>query len=323
MAFTPIDLPIQEMLQTDFIVDLAQIHNSNVLILKDKLEDLINNFEIDINTISIGADNPINSIRTQDAILQDGGFIFQTGIPNQIIARLSKNGNDESVLNVDRLTVDLSVSADDFTANSLTINNDSAFTGDANFAGLVKYDSSLVESKETIVVPVLKSGTDAIGTVTLTNTSKKNIYITLEADAAVGATQVWTGTAFNAISEIIINIDFDANNPPLQNTTFNIYIVDVIEGNGSTSILGVAAGVNAVMVPVSIAPGTNQSTANTIIMHYDLVAEGHKLAVNYSSANPLNQSLLPYGANASFNYIIDQNTDDRLMITSMQGLEIY
>ena len=34
MPFSPVDVPIQEMLQSDFIVDLAQIHNTNVLLLK-------------------------------------------------------------------------------------------------------------------------------------------------------------------------------------------------------------------------------------------------------------------------------------------------
>ena len=50
----------------------------------------MNTFEMDINTISIGVDNPINNINTQNVIIQDGGFIFQTGIPNQIIAKLEK-----------------------------------------------------------------------------------------------------------------------------------------------------------------------------------------------------------------------------------------
>lgn len=323
MAFTPIDLPIQEMLQTDFIVDLAQIHNSNVLLLKDKLEDVINNFEIDTNTISIGTDNPINSIRTQDVVIQDGGLIFQTGVPNQIIARLSKNLSNESVFNVDRITTDLSISSDSLTTNDLTINNSSSFSGPTVFTDSLRFNASIIESKESIIVPVLKSGTNAIGTITLTSTSRKNIYVTVSANAAVGATQVWTGSAFNAISKIILNVDFDATNPPAANSTFTIHIVDVIEGSGSTSILSVAAGVNATSTPVSIAPGINQSSSNNIIMHYGLVAQGHKLAVNYSSANLLNRSLLKYGANATFNYIIDQDTNDRLIIQSMQGLEIY
>ena len=123
MAFSPVDLPIQEMLQSNFIVDLAQIHNSNVLLLKDKLEDVINTFEIDINTISIGTDNPINNIKTQNVIFQDGGWILQTGIPNQIIAQLSKNGSDQSVLGVDILNIDSTISADSITTNSLTLND--------------------------------------------------------------------------------------------------------------------------------------------------------------------------------------------------------
>ena len=324
MAFTPVNLPIQEMLQSDFIVDLAQIHNSNVLLLKDKLEDIINNFEFDTNTISIGIDNPINSIRTQDIIIQDGGFIFQTGIPNQIIARLSKNGSDESVLNVDNLTVDLGISSDAINVNDITVNNSAAILGSISVTGSLDYDGSIVESKESVSVLVEKVGNTAVGTITLSNASNKNIYVTLEAETTVGPTRVWDGAAFvGTLTDIILNIDFDSNNPPSENTSFTIYIVDVIENSGSTSIISNING-EATPPPVQIAAGVNQSTTGTIIMHHDLAAEGQKLAVNHQVGSMFQtQALLRYGHNATFNYIIDNTSNDRLLITSMVGLEIY
>ena len=170
MAFTPVNLPIQEILQTDFIVDIAQIHNSNVLLLKDKLEDIINNFEIDSTSLSIGTDNPINKLNTTDIVIQDGGLIFQTGIPNQIIARLSKNVSSESVLNIDNLTVDNSVSTNILTANTIDVSGVANFSGLSTFTDSLKYESSLIESKENVTVLVEKIGFDAIGTLTLTNT---------------------------------------------------------------------------------------------------------------------------------------------------------
>ncbi len=324
MAFTPVNLPIQEMLQSDFIVDLAQIHNSNVLLLKDKLEDVINNFEFDTNTISIGTDNPINSIRTQDIVIQDGGFIFQTGVPNQIIARLFKNGSDESVLNVDNITVDSGIDADNITINDITINNSATFAGPVVANGSFDYEGSLIESKESVSVLVEKVANTAVGTITLSNTSRKNIYVTLTAETTVGPTRVWDGSAFvGTLTDIILNIDFDATNPPAENTSFTIHIVDVVENSGSVSIV---SNINAVGTPppVQIATGVNQSTTGTIIMHHDLVAEGQKLAVNHqTNAMFQSQALLRYGHNATFNYIIDNNSNDRLLITSMVGLEIY
>ncbi len=138
MAFSPVDIPIQEMLQSDFIVDLAQIHNSNVLLLKDKVEDLINTFEMDINTASIGVDNPINNLKSQNIVLQDGGFILQTGVPNQIIARLSVNGSSESVLNVDNITIDSTLDSNSSTTNPLTVNTSLSVTGRSEFSGSAK-----------------------------------------------------------------------------------------------------------------------------------------------------------------------------------------
>jgi len=324
MAFTPINLPIQEILQTDFIVDIAQIHNSNVLLLKDKLEDIINNFEFDTNTISIGTDNPINSIRTTDIVIQDGGFIFQTGVPNQIIARLSKNGSNESVLNVDILNIDSSISANSMTLNDITVNNSSSFAGPVEITNTLKYDESLVESKESVAVLVEKVASTAVGTIVLTNTSKRNIYVTLQAETNVGPTRVWDGAAFvGTLTDIILKIDFDATNPPAENTSFTIHIVDVVENSGNISII---PNINAAGTPppVSIAAGVNQNTAGTIIMHHDLVAEGQKLAVNYNiNAMFQSQALLKYGHNATFNYIIDNVSNDRLLITSAVGLEIY
>jgi len=334
MAFTPLDLPIQEMLQTDFITDLAQIHNSNVLLLKDKLEDVVNNFEFDVNGITIGTGNPINSISSQDIIIQNGGFIFQTGTPNQIISRLSKNGSDESVLNVDHLTVDNDISVDEVTVNNITVNSSMTINGPAVYTDSLQYDSAIVESKEAISV-TLKNSTAApylnmaIGTITITDTSKRNIYVKLEAETAIGVDQVWTGTTwYNAlISDIKLIVDFDATNPPAPNTTFTIHIVDVIENSGQASILNT---VNTDQIPVAITAGTNQQGANTILMHHGsgLVIQGQKLAVNYTStvgseAMFKSQALLKYGANATFNYIIDQDTADRLIITSAMGIEIY
>jgi hypothetical protein len=326
MAFTPLDLPIQEMLQTDFITDLATIHNSNVLLLKDKLEDIVNNFEIDTNGITIGTGNPISNISSQDVIIQDGGFVFQTGIPNQIIAKLNKNGSDESVLNVDHLTVDIDIATDSLNVNDITVNNSMTIGGPATYIESLQYNSSLVTSKENVAVTLLKVLDTAVGTITLTNTSKTNIYVTLEAEtAALG--QVWNGSSFTGtLTDIILSIDFDASNPPAANTIFTIHIVDVIENSASVSLITNNA-INShtpAPPPVQIAAGTNQATTLPIIMHHDLVTEGQKLAINHgASAMFQSQAILKYGHNASFNYIIDQDTNDRLIITSAIGLEIY
>jgi len=323
MAFTTVDISIQEMLQTDFIVDLAQIHNTNVLLLKDKIEDIMNTFEIDVNTISIGVDNPINTLKVQDIVIQDGGWLLQTGIPNQIIAKLEINGSNQSVLNVDVLNVDINVSADAVTVNDLTINDSVQIDGQAAFANNISYTGQLAESKETVSVTVEFDGVDtASGRLTMTDTSRTNIYVKLAAETAVGATQVWDGASLAAgLANIILYIDFDTNNPPAQNTSFKIYLVDVVENSGSTSL---ATELNTANIDISIAAGLNLSTGSSqILLHNDLDSLGFKLGINSASSDLLSSGLSKYGSNATFNYIVDEDGDDRILITSAFGMEIY
>lgn len=323
MPFSPVDVPIQEMLQSDFIVDLAQIHNTNVLLLKDKLEDVINTLEIDVSTISIGVDNPINNIRTQNVIIQDGGWKLQTGVPNQIIAKLEKNGSNQSVLNVDILNIDISADFEAIDVNSLVVNTSVAVAGDSSFAGSLSYTGQLAESKEAISSTLLFDGVDtAEARVTLTNTSKTNIYVKLEAETAVGATQVWNGASFAAgLTSFVLYLDFDATNPPAPNTSFTIYIVDVIENSGATSL---ATNINTATLPITVAPGLNLNTGSSqILLHNDFDSLSLKLGINPASADPLSSALSKYGSNATFNYIIDETSDDRLMITSTVGMEVF
>lgn len=325
MAFSPIDLPIQEILQTDFIVDIAQIHNSNVLLLKDKIEDLINTFEVDINTVSIGVDSPINNIKTQNIVIQDGGWILQTGIPNQVIASLSKNVNDLSVLKVDYLNVDFDISADSIESVSLTSTGTFTAEGPGVFEDSLSYQASLIESKETISATLEFDGVDkAEARISLTSTSKKNIYVTLNAETTIGATQVWdpVGSSFAVgLTDIVLYLDLDTNSPMAQNTSFNIYLVDILENSANTSIV---LQVNTASLAVEVKSGVNLSSGSSaILLHNDFDTAGLRLGINPSSTNLLSSSFSRYGANASFNYILDNLTTDRFIITAATGMEVF
>lgn len=323
MAFSPIDLAIQEILQSDFIVDIAQIHNSNVLILKDKIEDLINTFEMDINTISIGVDNPVNNIKTQNLIIQDGGWLLQTGIPNQVIASLSKNTSDLSVLKVDYINVDFEIDSDVIVSNSIVINDSITSNGESTFTGKITYGSSLVESKETITADLEFDGIDtAVARVSLTDTSKRNIYVKLSAETNIGTTQVWNGATFAAgLTNIKLYLDLDANSPMTPNTSFTVYLVDITENSGGSSI---ALQVNTANLPIAIKAGENLSAGSVqILLHNDFDNAGLKLGINPASTNLLSSSITAYSANATFNYIVDASTTDRFIITSIFGMEIF
>lgn len=296
MAFTPIDIPIQEILETDFVVDMRIIDNSNFLLLKDKLEDLVNNLEIDTNTLSIGTDTPISYLRTDSLILEDTGFIMQTGMPVQTIAALTKNGSDQSVLNVDILSVDSTIQSDSLSVNALTINDSLQVDGPATFNASTTNLESVIESKEAFTSVLTNTLNVATTTVTLTSTSRQNIFLTLDADVTVYSSGLVAG-----LTDINVIIDFDATNPPAQNTEFTIYIVDI--QSGGTSIL---IDVNAYPLGLTISAGTNQNTAGNIKLH-----NGSTSSLTIASAG-----VLEYNSLVSLLYIIDSSSDDRLMVKS-------
>ena len=214
MPFTPISLPIQQILMTNFVTDIATISNANVILLQAKLEDLINDLEIDIATTSIGTTTPITSLKSQTVILQDTGLIYQAGSPTPtVIATLAKNISSESVLTVDHIVTNMTAGFDTITTNDITIANSATFTGTADFNAPVTINSSVVESKESVTANLTWAGvigTPAETTITLSNTSRQNIFLTLKASTAPDPTPVYDGTTAidPDISEFNIIIDF-------------------------------------------------------------------------------------------------------------------
>lgn len=306
MAFTPVNIPVQEILETDFVVDLRVASNANALLLKDSIEDLINNLEIDVNTLSIGTDNPINYLRTDSIIIEDTGFVFQTGFPAQIISSLTKNGSNQSILNVDILTVDSDFQADSISSNSVIVTDSLTSNGILTLNAPLDVQSSVSESRESITAVLTDNVNTAEATITLTSTSRQNIYLTLDAD-----TSVYNGTGVvGTIADFKVIIDFDATNPPIQDTEFTICLVNIKEEGQlpATSIIG---DINTATLPFSIEAGTNQSTGNPIILHSGTTV-----------LDITTGSLAEYNSLASFLYILDINTNDRLMINSTVNMNM-
>jgi len=306
MAFTPIDIPTQEILETDFVVDLRVISNANTLLLKDSIENLINNFEIDVNTLSIGTDTPISYLRSDSIIMEDTGFVFQTGSPSQIISSLTKNGSNQSVLNVDVLTVDDSFQADAISSNTVIITNSLTSNGTITLNAPLDVQSAVSESKESVLAVLTNNAGVAEATVTLTDTSRQNIFVTLDADASV-----YTGGGIvGAITEFKLKLDFDASNPPTQDTKFTVCIVNIKEQGqpSSTSIMG---DINTAGLAFSIEAGVNQNAFSPIILHDGV-----------STLSVAIGDLKEYSSLASLLYILDQDSNDRLMITSNTNMVI-
>jgi hypothetical protein len=317
MAFTPIALPIQQILMTNFVTDIASITNANALLLQAKLEDLINNLEIDTAGLSIGTDIPINYLKTKLLILQDTGFTYQSGSPTPVtIASLTKNISNESILQVDRIIANLALTADALSVNTLTINTSATFTGTSTFDSNIKINSSFTESSESVTVDLLANvgATAATSTITLSSTSRQNIFVTLKASAAPVANPVYDSGSASitpTILDLSLIINFDSVSPPAANTEFTIHIVDVIESNMSTSIVsGIHAGAS---IPIYIKAGTNNNTSLPIILHDGVNNIGL----------PLSTSIEKYGTNVSFLYIKDSLNNDRLLAKALVGAEVF
>ena len=319
MPFTPISLPIQQILMTNFVTDIATITNANTLLLQAKLEDLINDLEIDIATTSIGTTNPINYLKAQTVILQDTGLIYQAGSPTPaIIATLAKNISNESILTVDHIVTNMTAGFDTVTTNDLTIVNSATFTGTAVFNAPVTINSSVIESKETVQADLLWNGVGgnpAEATIILSNTSRQNIFLTLKASTAPDPTPVYNGSGIVnvTIPEFNIIIDFDLTNPPAQNTKFTIYIVDIVNSSLTSIASPLAPYVQTWASPIKFIAGTNLNTTNSIILH------DNASNVGVPDTTTLNQ----YGSSVTFNYIIDSTSDDRLLATSLVGTSLF
>ena len=321
MAFTPVSIPIQEILLSDFVTDIASISNTNDLLLKDKIEDLINVLEIDLNTISIGTDSPINYVKAGTVIAQGNGFIFQTNAPVQVISKIEKNVSNESVFTIGRIDANLSIDTDIFTVNDITVNTALTSDGEAVFNASLQLNSQFTESKESVTLDLIKtSSTDGSARLTLTSTSRKNIFVTLKATSAPTLNPLYDGISaiVAGITNLAVYIDFDAANPPAPNSSFTIYIVDVIEGITSTSII---TAVTLAAIPVYISGGFNLNVgpASTILLHDSTSSVG----VNPASSLPSNTQIVQYRNNASLLYIIDQTSNDRLIVTSLVGMELF
>jgi hypothetical protein len=318
MAFSPISLAINEILLTNYVTDIATISNANSLILKDKIEDIVNTLEIDPIAISIGTDNPINYLKTKSLILQDTGIIFQKTGPTATIASLVKNGSGESVFNIDNLNVNIETVMDSVEVNSLTVNDIATIDAAITFNGIMQVTNAVIESKESVTLDLVKaSSTEAAATLTLSNTSKQNILVKLKATTAPTLNPVYTGSVISTgITEITLNIDFDATNPPAENTKFTITIVDVVNETQTFSII---SAITTAQLPLLLIGGTNQSNSGTITIYNGSDSVG----VNPASTIFGNNQIVEYGNTANLFYIKDASANDRLLVQGLIGMEIF
>jgi hypothetical protein len=114
MAFTNTTLSITPLLETTFISDMRIIVNSNVTVLKSKLEDVINTLQIDLVNKYIGTDLPISLLRSEGVT-----------VTNQL---LFKSGNSSGAATIASLTQSAGTST--FSSHNIEFTN--ALSANAN-----------------------------------------------------------------------------------------------------------------------------------------------------------------------------------------------
>jgi hypothetical protein len=272
MAFTNVTLNTQPLLESTFISDMRLILNANVSVIKGKVEDLINTFEIDLTNKYIGVDNYFNQVKTNNVILGNSiSFMDSTNT----IGSLTKSAG-KSILSIDKLiiqaggTIDMSgtantmaikrlgvgiplasVTADGFYVGSSTVSVPSQFNGEAAFPKQAITQSTEGSTNTVITTsPLTTGGTDYYyGVLKLTKSSKQFIYLTVRS----------ADTSPSSSKPVIIFTYEDPADRPDPGQTFTVVIRDY-----QTS-----AGIDVAVAswgPIRIVPGFTSSATGTPVL---------------------------------------------------------
>jgi hypothetical protein len=136
---------------------------------------------------------------------------------------------------------------------------------------------------------------------------------------------VYDGVGGFLVTAFELFIDFDQNSPPAQNSVFTIYLADVIENQSQTSIIN---DLTTSAITLYVKGGDNLSVTPNATIELHNGPGGPDVGINPSSINPgsdviRSNAYSKYGHNLSLMYIIDENSDDRLVINGMVGMEFF
>ena len=98
MPFTETTLATSSLLETTFISDMRLIVNANTTIVKSKVEDIINDLQIDLVNKYIGVDIPIQKLYTNDAVISNQLFLRHGTSGTSVIASLTQSAGTSAFL---------------------------------------------------------------------------------------------------------------------------------------------------------------------------------------------------------------------------------
>lgn len=249
MAFTNVSLNMQTLLETTFISDMRLILNANNAVLKGKIEDIINTFELDLTNKYIGVDNYISQVKTNNVILGNGiSFMDSTNL----IGSLTKSSG-KSILSIDRLiiqaggSIDMSgaqnamaitrlgvgiplasITADGFYVGNQNTSVKSEFYGETNFpAQSITQSTEGATNTEVTTTAINVGGVDYYwGAVKLSKASKQFIYLSIRcADSSPSSSK-----------PIVIFVYEDSTSVPNPGQSFTFVVKEYTNTAGTSQI---------------------------------------------------------------------------------------
>jgi hypothetical protein len=242
MAFVALSLSTQEILETTYVSDMRIISNSNVGLLKSKLEDLINNLKIDLSDKKIGVDpdstlTPLTELKTRVLTIQNGQLYFKNVNGTADLIKFETETVNSAL--VGKITTGTLVVNSSITSAGLAISGTSTFTGaitangQSNLAGSVNITGSFSNSKEDVTknLVAVSGANRAKAEVTLTATSKSLIILTLDASSFYSGS-AFQSTITDGIDIVLIN---DTNSPIRPGQEFKIMVRAITYTTGGTT----------------------------------------------------------------------------------------
>jgi len=245
MPFTPLALQIDPILTTDFIPDAFTKTNSNFTELQGNFEDLVNNLEIDYTNAIIGVTTPIQSINTQNIRLNAGSLVFVNSSATQV-GSLALDNNNLSVLTVNSIVIGSGLTAATITASGLTTLAGVTISGPTNISGAISSSASIAQTPQSVTLNLAYNTTNNFSeaTLTLNNTTSKNLFLTLSADSGT-----YSGSFNAAIQGVNITIALDGTNPPADGSQFTLVIAAFVSGTTNIITSWAALNKNIALLP--------------------------------------------------------------------------
>ena len=222
MAFYPVTLTTSQLLETTYVSDMRLIFNSNTDLFKDKIESLINNLMIDLdsNTIGVAATAnsvPIDTIKTKYLKIQDGGLTLSKGTGTPVI-EFSLAGASGNIGQIKTGTLISTDATSGITAARLQVAGSAVFNGpvsaapdtNASLAGL-SITQGFATSFDPAITVTMNAGSNNTGSIDLELTANTPSVILL--DIEMNTTSL--GTAWGTLPAALNN-GFDIQ---LKNST--------------------------------------------------------------------------------------------------------